>query len=386
MTKIIPNYGVKKNSSGKLYGYVYINGKHISLGPDGPKAREIYNRIVTEFLSNKLPVPNGATITINELFGRFLTHAKVYYRKPSGRQTTEYNNYKYTMKVVIPIYGNLPVDDFGPLKLKNCREQMIEKGWCRNYINQSIRRITHIYKWGTEEELVSPDKWLALKSVKGLAKGRTRAKENPKVTDIPLDSIFAVEPFVSLQIWGAITICLYSGCRPGEALNMRMCDIDKSGEIWIYAPAEHKTEHHDKDRRIFLGPECQQLILKFMNRPADSYLFDPRDAVKERNSQGKAKRRKNQKSNLRKTKRVIREKYDTSSFHQAVSRACDKAGIPRWSPNQLRHTNATIIRKNFGIDDACTFLGHSHISTTEIYAEKHLEKGKNIAQNIGKVI
>ena len=356
------------------------------MGIDGPEAKEKYNRLVTEYLSNKLPAPQDACITINQLFGRFLIHAKEYYRKPSGRQTTEYNNYKYTMKVVTPIYGNLPVNEFGPLKLKNCREQMIENGWCRNYINQSIRRITHIFKWGTEEELVPAEVWHALKAVKGLAKGRTRAKENPKVTDIPLDNIFAVEPFVSSQIWAAIIICLYSGCRPGEALNMRICDIDRSGEIWIYTPTEHKTEHHDITRKIFLGPECQKVILRFMHRPADDYLFDPRDAVKERKSLGKSHRRENQKTSPRKTQRVIREKYDTSSFHQAVSRACEKAGIPRWAPNQLRHTNATLIRKNFSIDHASTFLGHAHISTTEIYAEKSLEKGKEIAQNIGLVI
>ena len=41
----------------------------------------------------------------------------------------------------------------------------------------------------------------------------------------------------------------------------------------------------------------------------------------------------------------------------------------RWHPNQLRHTAATIIRREFGIETARIQLGHSRAFTTEIYAE-----------------
>jgi integrase len=52
--------------------------------------------------------------------------------------------------------------------------------------------------------------------------------------------------------------CL-SGMRPGEVAIMRGYDLDTSGKLWIYVPGRHKTEHHEKDRRIHLGPKAQEM-------------------------------------------------------------------------------------------------------------------------------
>jgi integrase len=51
--------------------------------------------------------------------------------------------------------------------------------------------------------------------------------------------------------------------------------------------------------------------------------------------------------------------YSTNGLLQMVYRACDAAGVDRWSPNQLRHA-----------ETARVILGHSDVSTTEIYAER----------------
>ena len=48
----------------------------------------------------------------------------------------------------------------------------------------------------------------------------------------------------------------------------------------------------------------------------------------------------------------------------------------RWHPNQLRHTAATMIRRQYGAEAAQAILGHSELSTTEIYAEKNLEAAR----------
>lgn len=44
--------------------------------------------------------------------------------------------------------------------------------------------------------------------------------------------------------------------------------------------------------------------------------------------------------------------------------------VPRWHPNQLRHSVATAILRQFGIEAAQTVLGHSKANVTEIYAER----------------
>jgi site-specific recombinase XerD len=54
----------------------------------------------------------------------------------------------------------------------------------------------------------------------------------------------------------------------------------------------------------------------------------------------------------------------------------------RWHPHQLRHTAATAIRREHGVELARIILGHSTAFTTEIYAE--VDKAKAIGV-IGKI-
>jgi len=47
------------------------------------------------------------------------------------------------------------------------------------------------------------------------------------------------------------------------------------------------------------------------------------------------------------------------SYGRAIARGCEKAAIERWTANQLRHTAATRIRKEYGIEaDRESMLKH----------------------------
>ena len=76
-------------------------------------------------------------------------------------------------------------------------------------------------------------------------------------------------------------------------------------------------------------------------------------------------------------------KYTRHSYRVAVQRACKRAGIPTWSPRQLRHTRATMIRKAFGLEAAKAVLGHTDTKITEIYAERDLDLAKRVMHEIG---
>ena len=67
----------------------------------------------------------------------------------------------------------------------------------------------------------------------------------------------------------------------------------------------------------------------------------------------------------------------------AIQRACRRAGVPVWTPHQLRHTRATVIRQEFDIEAAQIILGHSKPDTTLIYAERDLAKARRIMAAIG---
>jgi site-specific recombinase XerD len=49
----------------------------------------------------------------------------------------------------------------------------------------------------------------------------------------------------------------------------------------------------------------------------------------------------------------------------------------------LRHTAATHVRKEFGLEAAKCLLGHSELKTAEIYAEADLGKARDVMAAIG---
>jgi len=63
--------------------------------------------------------------------------------------------------------------------------------------------------------------------------------------------------------------------------------------------------------------------------------------------------------------------------------AVKKAGVPHWTPNQLRHAGGTEVREKFGLEYAQAVLGHSSMNTTEIYAKVSFEKAAKVAKEIG---
>jgi integrase len=69
--------------------------------------------------------------------------------------------------------------------------------------------------------------------------------------------------------------------RPGEVVIMRTTDIDMTGRIWVYTPGNHKTEHHNKTRRIYLGPAAQEVLRPWLRPELTAYLFSPKEVMEQ---------------------------------------------------------------------------------------------------------
>jgi integrase len=171
----------------------------------------------------------------------------------------------------------------------------------------------------------------------------------------------------------------------------------------------------DKDRVIPIGPRAQEILRPFLRADPREYLFNPRDVVGTHH----AERSRNRKS--RPTPSEVRRRskdrpgrghadhYDRRAYRQAVVRACDRA-FPhpqlskitpkkltvdqrlelkewhrqqRWSPLQLRHTAATVIRSRFGLEASQVVLGHAKADVTQTYAERDLTKAHAVMAEIG---
>jgi integrase len=344
-----------------------------------------YKKLIAEWEANGRKLcPTADDITIVELIARFWEHAETYYRKPDGTPTHEIASFRCAFKVLAALYGREPASTFGPKRLKVVQHAMLEGDIARSTINARVQRVRRLFKWGVGEELVPPEVLHGLQAVPGLKPGRTKARETEPVRPVPEAHIEVVKPHVSKQVAALIGLQILTAARPGELVIMRPVDIDTSGRVWIYTPRQHKNTWRQQARRIYIGKRGQAILGPFLaGRAVDAYVFDPHDARADLSEQAETHRRAGQSQTRRKSERTVGDRYTVDSYRRAIHRACEKADIPIWGPGRLRHSAATAIRREFGLEAAQVLCGHKKADVTQIYAEVNERKAIEIARAIG---
>jgi integrase len=421
MSNRVPSYRCKK-SNGREYGCVSLpdgmgGRRDILLGTYGTReSRAEYARVVGEWEAGgrQLPQPGAAKDhSINELILAYWPHAEQHYRHADGTASQELAGFRLTFRPLKEMYGHTAAKDFGPMALKSLRERLIAQpivsrikvedpatgkkvwqervvrvGLARGVINQRIARIKRLFKWGASNELVPIAVFQALATVSGLQRGRTKARETAKVRPVSIALVEDTLQHVPTLVADMLSLQLATGMRSGETCIMRGCDIDVSGPIWLYRPSSHKNLHREMGRVVPLGPKAQEIVKRYLKPSMESYLFSPRDSVQAWREQQRAKRKsKVQPSQVcrrkRKPQRMPGERYTPTAMAHAVRRACDKHGLPRWHPHQLRHTAATEIRREYGLDATRAVLGQHGLQIAAEYGELDLAKVVAVAAKLG---
>jgi integrase len=244
------------------------------------------------------------------------------------------------------------------------------------------------------------------------------------VCPVATKTVDAILPFLSRHVAAMVKLQLVTGMRPGEVCSMRSCDIDTTTSPWAYRPADHKTAHRGHNRVVFLGPRAQEIVKPFLRANVQEYLFSPAEAEAERRAAASARRKTpagygNGPGKNRKRRPRVQpgERYTTDSYRGAIEAACERAFPPpaplaqrddetgaqwrvrltaeqraalaawrreqRFHPHQLRHTAATRIREEHGLEAAQVILGHRSIMPTQIYAEASVRKAAAVMADVG---
>ncbi len=104
------------------------------------------------------------------------------------------------------------------------------------------------------------------------------------------------------------------------------------------------------ERTVFIGERAQELILPRIMRAGDGGQLFPMTA---------------------------------SSLRTSIIRGCERAKVPRFAPNRIRHTVGTEVRAKYGLEAAQVLLGHSRADVTQTYAERDMKKAADVARKIG---
>jgi integrase len=432
----VPKY--RRHSSGQAR--VTLGGRDHLLGPyNSAQSKEAYRRLIAEWASGQgrfTPKPEAPPHSVNELILSYWRFARGYYGF-DGKRGDE-ACLRDALKVVRSLYGRTSSCDFGPKALKACRQEMIAKGWSRNYTNAQVDRVRRMFKWGASEELVSASVYHALRTVAGLRAGKTEARETRKVRPAPAELIEPTMPHLPPVVRAMALFQLLTGCRPDEVCRLRPMDIDtQNPACWLYKPGSdegahgrHKTAHHGRDRLVLIGPRAMAVLQPYMGVEPGAFCFSPAAGEAARAAERRKARRtplypSHVKRLAAKRKRAPRrppgDRYDTPTYRRAIERGCDKAfplperlaprrqpdGRPEsraawWArltaeeraevrswrrehrirPNQLRHARATELRP-YGLDVAKTILGHAKVETTLIYAERDMAAAMELVSRIG---
>jgi integrase len=310
-------------------------------------------------------------------------------------------NVKMAIRALTP-YDDVPADQFGPLMLSRMMHGLVGQPGRRKdssgkrlpiprvTINATIKQVRRMFRWAASVELVPASVPTALDTVELLRRGRTSAPDLPPIRAVSDDVINMTLPRLPRVVADMVRVQRLVGCRPGELCRMTPEEIDRSDDVWVWSPTHHKTSWRDESRMIAIGPQAQAILLRYLDRPPSTPCFLPSESEADRNAARRASRRspmtpsqraRRQKAKQQKKKSI--KPYDEKAYCRAIVRACESYGIPRWSPNMLRHAAGEEARRLGGLDAAQARLGHKHANVTQVYAHVGVEKAKEIARRLG---
>jgi integrase len=147
--------------------------------------------------------------------------------------------------------------------------------------------------------------------------------------------------------------------------------------IWVADLKAHKNAHRGLPRRISIGPRAQKIIEKYVMGRREGFVFRADVSVAERRAEWRAGRRTpigpaqmaRDAARRAEPKIEVADHYTTLTYGRAIARAAARAKVPHWSPNMIRHSAATRIRREKSLETSSACLGHRDTTTTQRYAE-----------------
>lgn len=395
--------------------YVFKNGKRTqkTLGHWGTQeAQDAYARIIAESQSEFADIDNYSDVTVAMLCSAFCKDAQQ--RADNERlkfATKDLNHYKTAIRQLIRLYGDTPVTKFNASCFRAFRQHLVniapttekkicgvyannernikkgvagkpkyiytKKPWTENYVKTLTRYVKIIFSWGVGHDLVPPAVSDRFKHVETLQSDLDVKQPRLDVSD---DIIKKTLPWLTPTVRDMVIIQRQNALRPNEVCNLRVGDIDKSGEFWtVTKMTKTKVPMIIK----FCQSDREIIARRIKNKGADEFVFTPIEAVQEQWAEkANTRQTKVQPCQQARAERVKDTKlnrykpcYDVNSYRRAIEYAIKKArkngvNIPHWTPYQLRHTAVTVTSYEHGREAASMLAGHTNTTTTLIYEHK----------------
>lgn len=352
---------------------VTIRGKAYYLGPIGSvSAKEKYLELVKRCEEAGLDKPppklakksRSHALTVAEVVELHAKDARVRY-DPVGKEAAQFD---YACAPLLKVCPALPANRFGTTHLEAVRDEMIRRGWNRRVINRRIIRVRTLFRWAELKGHVPPGVWAGLRALPPLPKNDRRVKKSPEDRKPPEWVDFAKAcRFMSPTVRDMLLVQLFAGTRPEETRTMLVGELERPAEggDWIYRPEQHKNAWREHGRAVVIGPRARKVLAKYLEgkkkKPTDYVFISGYD------------------------KGGLARCYTDCSYPRAVARACERTGVPPFSPYDLRHLAKRRATRAGGLEEARALLGHRSVTTTahEYDAGVDLDLAAKAARKVG---
>lgn len=310
-------------------------------------------------------------------------HAVAYYRRADHTPTGEHVNIYHALKPLGEIFGKVDADELRPHHLEAYVQQQIAANTARSTINKRLGIIKRMYRWAGAQGFVRPDTVAMIAMAPTIAAGRTAAKEVAPVEAVPLRHVAMTMRHLPPVLCAMIRLQWLTGMRPGEVCNLTAGQIDRTRATWLYVPAQHKNAHRQKPRVIALGPKARRVLMPYLFRGASAAMFTPSESRRWWNEQRRILAVHRSPEGRLRVVYKVNERFTAKTYGDAIERACVKAKVPAWTPNQIRHSAATKTAHAEGRETAKRLLGHANVATTAIYISEDIKLLMERAERAG---
>lgn len=285
--------------------------------------------------------PRAAGLSVAELALAWIESVRSEYRK-DGRQTSYVQQCECAVRPLATIDPIPFAAEFAPAHLRAIRETWVAARFARSTCNLYTARLVAMFRWGVSHSLVSASVWHALQAVEALKAGRTAARDPAPRRPVLDDHITATLPHLAptkpeqaAKFAAMIQIQRLAGMRPGEICKLRPCDLDSNGDVWRYVVDKPKNAHRGRKQVYYLGPRAVVILAPHLaNVAPDAKVFP----------------------------------FVPNNYSSAVLGAARRAGVPHWTPHQLRHALATAVAEQFrSLSHAAAAIGDSEAVAQAVY-------------------
>lgn len=304
-------------------------------------------RKIWEDATRRVPTTHTQSMAVDAICGLFVEHCSTYYRHQDGSPTSETRNCLCALRVLREMFGKRPAAELQHADMLAVRDALTRRGLCRNTVNGYLDRIRRMWTWALDEGYISATHKAELTQVKPLAAFRSEARESDPVKPVPDADVEATVALLSRNVGDMVRVERLAGMRPNEVCQMSWDCIDTSRTPWIYRPAQHKTQWRGHIRAVLLGPKARAILERYRRFDIP---FSPIATLKieMESPTGRARGLPDKPTN----------RWSVPRYAAAITTAAKAAGVPPWSPNRLRHSFATEVRRRYGLLVTAALLGH----------------------------